>query len=109
MSDKTNCPNCGAPIDNGKSKCPYCDTPYREEDSSIVTHPGLFSHFDERLNGFSITFEPDASLLIDVLTPNEHRALHGLPPIARKNGKDLGFHAFQTADVNELIKEEKDV
>lgn len=109
MSDKTNCPNCGAPIDNGKSKCPYCDTPYREEDSSIVTHPGLFSHFDERLNGFSITFEPDASLLIDVLTPNEHRALHGLPPIVRKNGKGFGPHILRTADVNELIKEEKDV
>lgn len=75
MSDKTNCPNCGAPIDNGKSKCPYCDTPYREEDSSIVTHPGLFSHFDELRNGF--------------ITPNELRALHGLPPITRKNGKGL--------------------
>ena len=78
MSDKTNCPNCGAPIDNGKSKCPYCDTPYREEDRSIVTHPGLFSPFNE--------LEPGAPLLIEFLTPNELRALHGLPPIARKNG-----------------------
>ena len=109
MSDKTNCPNCGAPIDAGKSKCPYCDTPYREEDSSIVTHPGLFRRLDELHNGFSITTAPDSSLLIEVLTPNEHRALHGLPPIACKNGKDLGFHAFRTADVNELLKEEKDV
>ena len=24
----TNCPNCGAPIDIYKDKCPYCDTPY---------------------------------------------------------------------------------
>lgn len=24
-----NCINCGAPIDNTKTKCPYCDTPYK--------------------------------------------------------------------------------
>ena len=24
----TNCPNCGAPVDLGSVKCPYCDTPY---------------------------------------------------------------------------------
>ena len=25
---KTNCPNCGAPIEPTLSKCPYCDTTY---------------------------------------------------------------------------------
>lgn len=25
---KTNCPNCGAPIDEEKHKCSYCGTPY---------------------------------------------------------------------------------
>lgn len=24
-----NCPNCGAPIDLTKDKCPYCETPYQ--------------------------------------------------------------------------------
>jgi uncharacterized Zn finger protein (UPF0148 family) len=25
---KTNCPNCGAPLEIGKVKCPYCGTTY---------------------------------------------------------------------------------
>ena len=24
----SNCPNCGAPVENGQHKCSYCDTPY---------------------------------------------------------------------------------
>lgn len=27
-----NCPNCGAPADVSLSACPYCGTPYPEED-----------------------------------------------------------------------------
>lgn len=91
MSDKTNCPNCGAPIDSSKSKCPYCDTPYQKENDFSNTHPDLYSHFDEKLNGFTITAEPGgAPIFLEFLTPNEHRALYGLPPIprARQNNKE---------------------
>jgi len=28
MSEKRNCPNCGAPYDVQLNKCPYCDTSY---------------------------------------------------------------------------------
>ena len=29
MSERTNCPNCGAPIDYGRCKCAYCGTPIK--------------------------------------------------------------------------------
>ena len=29
-----NCVNCGAPIDTTASKCPYCETPYKKDDSN---------------------------------------------------------------------------
>ncbi len=28
MNARTNCPNCGAPIDTRLCRCPYCETPY---------------------------------------------------------------------------------
>lgn len=31
MNARTNCPNCGAPIDTRSCKCPYCETPYNEQ------------------------------------------------------------------------------
>jgi len=32
-----NCINCGAPIDNTKTKCPYCDTPYKLNGFTVET------------------------------------------------------------------------
>ena len=32
----TNCPNCGAPVRRGYSKCEYCDTPYEGVDPLIL-------------------------------------------------------------------------
>ena len=32
----TNCPNCGAPVRRGYSKCEYCDTPYDGADSPVL-------------------------------------------------------------------------
>ena len=31
MAVKTNCPNCGAPIDYSKANCAYCCTPYFQQ------------------------------------------------------------------------------
>lgn len=31
MNARTNCPNCGAPIDMRLRRCPYCETPYNEQ------------------------------------------------------------------------------
>lgn len=31
MNARTNCPNCGAPIDTRLRRCPYCETPYIEQ------------------------------------------------------------------------------
>ena len=31
MNARTNCPNCGAPIDTRLCRCPYCETPYNEQ------------------------------------------------------------------------------
>lgn len=31
MNARTNCPNCGAPIDMRLRRCPYCETPYIEQ------------------------------------------------------------------------------
>ena len=28
MAEKTNCPNCGAPLEIENNKCSYCGTPY---------------------------------------------------------------------------------
>lgn len=32
----TNCPNCGAPVRRGHSKCEYCDTPYEGIDPLVL-------------------------------------------------------------------------
>lgn len=79
--------------------------------AKTTTHE--YGQHDNRVfcHGFidCITAEPGSPLQIEFLTPNEHRALHGLPPIGRKNGKSLGPHTLMEVDVNELMKEEKDV
>lgn len=33
---RTNCPNCGAPIEPGAARCPYCRTPY-ETTQAVLT------------------------------------------------------------------------
>lgn len=33
--DYTNCPNCCAPVDRNKDRCPYCETPYIKARSRV--------------------------------------------------------------------------
>lgn len=35
MDNITNCPNCGAPIDNSRNSCEYCGTPYNNKTDKI--------------------------------------------------------------------------
>lgn len=72
MSDKTNCPNCGAPIDIGKSKCPYCDTPYHEKQEGVTINYDC-AHIN--LDVINVLISSGA------ISPNEARKLAGLPPI----------------------------
>lgn len=67
----TNCPNCGAVRDPAESCCPYCDTPY--------TWVGidLAGGSDMTPRVAVLTREVQAA----IMTPNEARALMGLPPV----------------------------
>lgn len=109
-----NCPNCGAPIDLTKDKCPYCETPYPKEiplDGEEASHVlrsllpfgKVNKNFEVISEDCDITIPENFAIKIPrivspetfsaemkFLTPNEHRAIHGLPPIvkaARMNGK----------------------
>lgn len=62
----TNCPNCGAVKDPSESCCPYCDTPYQ---------PAIVQE-DQNVLAAKITRYMAAA----IMTPNEARALMGLPP-----------------------------
>ncbi len=35
MNNIINCPNCGAPIDNSRTSCEYCETPYDNKTDKI--------------------------------------------------------------------------
>lgn len=39
MTEKTNCPNCGAPI--AESKCPYCGTVFYDMTVLDMENPGI--------------------------------------------------------------------
>ena len=45
-NNRTNCPNCGAPIDQHADKCAYCDTPYigqeKTSQHNITEMPDIF-------------------------------------------------------------------
>lgn len=66
----TNCKNCGAPIEIGADKCPYCGTPYSNTRSFGVAGEG----FKGRYLG--------KCLMSGVFSINEYRQLCGLEPIA---------------------------
>lgn len=51
---KTNCPNCGAPIDIGENKCLYCGTSYFDL-TSIDFDSGAPVFLKIKTNGCTIT------------------------------------------------------
>lgn len=71
MITRTNCPNCGAPVQLGSPKCPYCDTPY------IWTLPPVPGAYENGMDPARL------HMLLDMgaITPNEARRRLGLPPI----------------------------
>ena len=75
---KTNCPNCGAPIDYEKNKCEYCGTPYIIKD---IECEYLFCDEEPILKvprNLEIIKELESS---GYLTYNEKRKLLGLPEV----------------------------
>lgn len=65
---KTNCPNCGAPVDIHAEKCAYCDTPYIKQTAETIT----------------LTLDTTAiakAVSEGIITVNEARRRLGLPPI----------------------------
>lgn len=76
----TNCPNCGAVVEPAETRCLYCGTRYPKHGRVVLTtakpdpNPGL--HL-----GLGLAHGPALSALgMNLLTPNEVRALLGLPP-----------------------------
>lgn len=77
MSDKTNCPNCGAPVDRSRAKCPYCETPYAKLEPEGVT-----TKFDYKVMDAQSLYEKMKSYIdLPVFTPNEIRKAFGLPEV----------------------------
>ena len=66
------CPNCGAPIDLTKDKCPYCETPYHEKQEGITIN---YDYAHINLDVINVLFRSGAISL------NEARKFAGLPPI----------------------------
>lgn len=71
MKMKTNCPNCGAPIDYSKEKCEYCGTYYERDDSKCVV---LYSNNKPVLKIPNTEFS-------QFLTYNEKRKFFILPEV----------------------------
>lgn len=65
----TNCPNCGAPVDLAETCCPYCDTPY-------IPKVDAYTPMEDKL---AIMNELNRTMVAGIMTPNEARALMGLP------------------------------
>lgn len=63
---RTNCPNCGAPVDRNHNKCLYCGTPYEIVKTTI------------KQTADEITLYANNA---PVLTMNETRELLGLKPV----------------------------
>lgn len=48
----TNCPNCGAPVRRGYSKCEYCDTPYEGVDPPVLYADNRLVHIELDASAF---------------------------------------------------------
>lgn len=75
MTDITNCPNCGAPVDLTVDSCPYCDTPYprpRKAAAAVLIEP-VTLHID----GAKLA----AAVAEGIITSNEARRRLGLREI----------------------------
>lgn len=77
MSDKTNCPNCGAPVDRSRAKCPYCETPYTKPKPEGVTIKYEYKVMDAQ----SLLEKARSYIDLPGLTPNEIRKAVGLPEV----------------------------
>lgn len=70
----TNCPNCGAPVDNTRSKCEYCGTPYFLSTGTIKEVDVLYAN-DKPI-------EYVGYLEAVPMTPNEVREAVGLEKLS---------------------------
>ena len=77
---KTNCPNCGAPIDYSKEKCEYCGTYY---DKSEIEYEELYA------DGNLVLKIPNTEFT-EFLTYNEKRKLLELSEV--KNAEPLNVY-----------------
>lgn len=68
---KTNCPNCGAPIDYAKEKCEYCGTYY---DNAEIEYEELYA------DGKPVLKIPNTEFT-EFLTYNEKRKFFILPEV----------------------------
>lgn len=76
----TNCPNCGAVVEPAESRCPYCGTPYprdRKAGTAVIVTGGPVFPPDEQQ---ALVEALHRQLVAGIMTPNEARALMGLPP-----------------------------
>lgn len=70
MVFKTNCPNCGAPINYSKARCAYCDTPYFQQ-----------TNWDDK----SLMDHVSKAVANNIYTPAEARSAMGLPPVNKED------------------------
>ena len=75
----TNCKNCGAPIEIGAERCPYCGTPYSSARRFGIAGEG------------SIRGYLDKCLMSGVFSINDYRCLCGLEPVAVLEDFDQDF------------------
>lgn len=76
MTDCTNCPNCGAPVDLTRDACPYCDTPYPR-----IRKPPVAAAVAIEMDGAAFAQLIEKEINGGFITPNEARRRLGLPSI----------------------------
>lgn len=79
MAIKTNCPNCGAPVCLETAHCPYCGTPYFQQ-TNIAEETAAQLIGDNAKESLDTLSELVGYIKNSIYTPNEARAIMGLPP-----------------------------
>lgn len=74
---RTNCPNCGAPVDLHAEKCAYCDTPYLRAPCITQTADTITIDFDV----IQLSAAAAKAFQSGLITPNEARRLVGLAEV----------------------------
>ena len=83
-----NCPNCGAPLELGKYKCPYCDTLYL--DLSMI-------NFDEQ-EPFFLTIKKDGALITQKVMPQTASFEHIYEDVDIYGGPNNKIQSFITSN-----------